>query len=69
MIQDIQDLYNYLAKVRDVATYNGLQSISPGVDIAYEAGRRIGVRQGMDQMLVAFNEFQTKKDDDKEAKL
>lgn len=53
-------------KVRTVAVMNGLQSISAGVDIKYEAGRRIGVREGMDTMLKAFNDFhndQDKKDE------
>jgi hypothetical protein len=55
-------LYNYLIKVRTVAVMNGLQPISAGVDIAYEAGRRIGVREGMDVLLKAFIEFHDEQD-------
>ena len=58
-------LYAHLSKIRTVAVMNGLQSISAGVDIAYEAGRRIGVREGMDVLLKAFSDFyedQDKKD-------
>lgn len=58
----IQKLYAHLVKVRTVAVMNGLQSISVGVDIAYEAGRRIGVREGMDTMLQAFNDFNNDQD-------
>lgn len=50
-------LYAHLIKVRTAAVMNGLQSISAGMDIAYEAGRRIGVREGMDVLLKAFNDF------------
>jgi hypothetical protein len=58
----IQDLFNHLKKVRDYAVSNGLQSISAGIDIKYEAGRRIGVREGMDTMLQALLNFTEEKD-------
>lgn len=50
-------------RVRTVAVMNGLQSISAGMDVAYEAGRRIGVREGMDTLLVAYTKFHDDKDD------
>ena len=44
------------------ALTQGLQPISAGVDVAYEAGRRIGVIQGMDTLIKAMNEFEADKD-------
>lgn len=49
----------------EVAAKNGMAPISPGVDIAYEAGRRIGVMQGMLQSKQALFDFH-KQDEDKE---
>ena len=56
-------LFDRLRHVRDKNVMSGLQAISPGMDIAYEAGRRIGVREGMDTMLQAYIEFHADKDD------
>lgn len=56
-------LFDHLIKVRTVNVMSGLQSISPGMDIAYEAGRRIGVREGMDTILTAYTNFNAEKDD------
>lgn len=56
-------LFDHLMRVRTVAVMNGLQSISAGMDVAYEAGRRIGVREGMDTLLVAYTKFHEEKDD------
>lgn len=56
-------LFDWLMKVRTTAVMNGLKSISAGVDIAYEAGRRIGVREGMDTILTAYTQFHDDKDD------
>jgi hypothetical protein len=56
-------LFDWLRKVRDSAVMNGLQSISAGIDIKYEAGRRIGVREGMDVLLNAYTQFHDEKDD------
>lgn len=56
-------VYDHLMKVRTHAVMNGLQSISAGMDIAYEAGRRIGVREGMDTLLIAYTNFHDEKED------
>lgn len=63
----IQALAQYFDRMIAVAAKNGLAPISAGVDIAYEAGRRIGVIQGMEQAkkaLFEFNEHQDDKDKD-----
>jgi hypothetical protein len=54
-----QKLIQKLTSVRNGIVLNGLQPISAGVDIAYEAGRRIGMREGMDLMVKATIEFFT----------
>jgi hypothetical protein len=54
-----QKLIQKLTSVRNGCVMNGLQPISAGVDIAYEAGRRIGAREGMDLMVKATIEFFT----------
>ena len=56
-------LFDWLMKVRTTAVMNGLQSISAGMDVSYEAGRRIGVREGMDTMLNAYTQFHEEKED------
>lgn len=61
-------LYNWLRRVRDTAAMNSSQPISVGMDIAYEAGRRIGVTQGMDVLLDAYTKFH-EESEDKEKKL
>jgi len=59
----IQALAQYFDRMIAVAARNGMQSISPGVDIAYEAGRRIGVLQGMEQAKKALFEFNEQQED------
>lgn len=56
-------LFDHLMKVRTIHVMNGLHSISPGMDVSYEAGRRIGVREGMDTLLIAYTKFHDEKDD------
>lgn len=58
----IQELFNYLSKVRMSSALNSFGQISAGSDVSYEAGRRIGVIQGMDVMLKSFQDFQQDKD-------
>jgi hypothetical protein len=55
-------LLTYLKAKRDAQVMEGLQPISPGVDIKYEAGRRIGNRIGMDYMLERAMKFFTDQD-------
>lgn len=61
----IQKIAQYFDRMIAVAAENGMQSISPGVDIAYEAGRRIGVMQGIKQAKQALFDFH-KQEEDKE---
>jgi len=61
----IQKLAQYFDRMIAIAATNGMQSISPGIDIAYEAGRRIGVMQGMQQARQALFDFH-KQEEDKE---
>lgn len=61
----IQKLAQYFDRMIAVAAQNGMQPISAGVDIAYEAGRRIGVMQGMIQSKQALFDF-NKQEEDKE---
>lgn len=60
----IQKLAQYFDRMIATASLNGLQPISAGVDIAYEAGRRIGVIQGMQQSKQALFDFNKKAEDD-----
>lgn len=53
----IQALAQHLDRMISFASRQGMQPISPGMDIAYEAGRRIGVVQGMEQSKKALFEF------------
>ena len=46
-----QKLIQTLQRNRNEYVMHGLQPISPGMDVSYEAGRRIGVSQGMDLMI------------------
>lgn len=59
----IQALAQYFDRMIAVAAKNGLQPISAGVDIAYEAGRRIGIIQGMEQSKQALFEWHKQSDD------
>lgn len=59
----IQKLAQYFDRMITVASRNGLQPISAGVDIAYEAGRRIGIIQGMEQAKKALFEFNEQAED------
>jgi len=54
-----QKLFQALEAVRYKFVMEGLADISQGKDVAYEAGRRIGARQGMDLMLHALNNYYT----------
>lgn len=59
---DPAKMYAHLMVVRNRHVMDGLDTISPGVDVAYEAGRRIGIRLGMDTLLKAFTGFNDDKD-------
>lgn len=59
----IQALAQYFDRMIAVASRNGLQPISAGVDIAYEAGRRIGIIQGMEQSKQALFDFHKQAED------
>ena len=52
-----QKLLQHLISIRNHAAVQSCQSISPGIDIKYECGRRIGVTQGMDVLLKAITEW------------
>lgn len=59
----IQQVAQYFDRMIAVAARNGMQPISAGVDVAYEAGRRIGVLQGMEQAKKALFEFNEQAED------
>jgi hypothetical protein len=50
-------LLDYLKKARDRQVMDGLNPVSPGIDVTYEFGRRIGNRIGMDYMLLLADKF------------
>lgn len=60
-------LLDYLKAKRDKEVMDGLNPVSPGIDVTYEFGRRIGGRMGMDYMIERVQKFFTdteKKDED-----
>lgn len=63
----IQAIAQHFDKMIAFAARQGMQSISSGVDIAYEAGRRIGVIQGMEQSKKALLEFNEQAEDKEKA--
>jgi hypothetical protein len=52
-------LLDYLKKKRDIQVMDGLNPVSPGVDVTYEFGRRIGNRIGMDYIIQCAELFFT----------
>jgi hypothetical protein len=56
-------LLDYLTKARNREVMDGLNPVSPGIDVTYEFGRRIGNRIGMDYMLVLVKDFFEKQED------
>jgi len=57
-----QKLIQHLMALTTRTKLTGLQPITPGVDVAYEAGRRIGVVQGMELMVSHAIEFFAEKE-------
>lgn len=53
----IQKLIQHLDQVKYAQQRAALTPIGAGVDVAYEAGRRIGVIQGIDTVMTAIVAF------------
>jgi len=59
----MNDILRELDKVALAALRRGAQHISAGQDIAYEAGRRIGVCEGIQIARQALVDYHSKEDD------
>lgn len=58
-------LIDALRKRRNAEVMSGLNPVSPGIDVPYEFGRRIGNRIGMDLMIeIAIKFFEGEEDKD-----
>jgi hypothetical protein len=58
-------LLDEMSRQRNKSVMDGLNPCSPGIDVTYEFGRRVGAKQGMDLMIQTLvNFFQAEESND-----